>query len=333
MTPRHTLRTLVVAAVVPVVIVLAAAALMFSWVGSVPDPVAMHWGFGGQPDGAAPPESFPVLFVIIGLSLTAILGGVVVFVAHRSVMTWMMKFISVLSPGIVVFISVTFTASLGSQRGLRSWHDAPSIFPALLIGLGAGILIAVAAWFVLPPAIKGWTSASVAPAKPLALREGERATWHHNAASPASFVWLWLVISAAVVAVTIVGIVSSGGRLWVLAILPILIMVLAIATFAWTIRVDARGLLARSTLGLPRISIPLSDIVSAEVVQVNPFQEFGGWGIRWGFNHDLGIVLRSGEGLRVNRRKGRSLVITVDDASTAASLIAGLVQRETATKR
>jgi hypothetical protein len=81
-------------------------------------------------------------------------------------------------------------------------------------------------------------------------------------------------------------------------------------------------------LGLPVIRVPLSDIASADVATIDPFGQFGGWGIRYGFGGRVGIILRSGEALEVIRKSGRSIVITVDDAESAAALLGGLIARE-----
>jgi hypothetical protein len=83
----------------------------------------------------------------------------------------------------------------------------------------------------------------------------------------------------------------------------------------------------RSSLGRPRIVVPLDEVVRAEVVEVSPVAEFGGWGYRVGRAGRVGIVLRSGQALQVERTGGRSLVVTVDDADTAAALLNTLAAR------
>jgi hypothetical protein len=91
--------------------------------------------------------------------------------------------------------------------------------------------------------------------------------------------------------------------------------------------VDARGVHLRSTLGIPTIMVPLAKITSADVIQVQAIAQYGGFGFRWGFNGRFGVILRSGEALEIHRDKGLSVVVTVDDATTAAALINGLVRQ------
>jgi hypothetical protein len=57
---------------------------------------------------------------------------------------------------------------------------------------------------------------------------------------------------------------------------------------------------------------------------VNPLAEFGGWGWRWGADGRVGVVLRAGEGIQVTRTNGKRFVVTVDDAQTGASVLAGV---------
>ena len=55
--------------------------------------------------------------------------------------------------------------------------------------------------------------------------------------------------------------------------------------------------------------------------------EFGGWGYRVGRGGRVGVVLRTGEALQVQRTGGRAFVVTVDDAATGAALLNTLAAR------
>jgi hypothetical protein len=93
------------------------------------------------------------------------------------------------------------------------------------------------------------------------------------------------------------------------------------------VTVDRRGLTVASTvLPRPRLALPLGSIVSASSIQVNAMGDFGGWGYRIRPNR-RGVVLRSGEALSVRTVGKREYVVTVDDSTTAAALLNGLVNR------
>jgi hypothetical protein len=121
----------------------------------------------------------------------------------------------------------------------------------------------------------------------------------------------------------------TDGRLWFLALLPILLFPLLATTAAWRVRIDSRGAITEGLLGLPRFTVPLADIRSARVVSVDPLADFGGWGVRWGSGRSLGIVLQAGEALELERLDGRRFVVTTPDAERAAALINGLRARAT----
>jgi hypothetical protein len=113
-------------------------------------------------------------------------------------------------------------------------------------------------------------------------------------------------------------------------LIPLVVLVFVLGNFAWTVRVDARGVRVRSVLGFPTIAIPLDQVTSADVIEVQALAQYGGWGIRWALNRRIGVIVRSGEALEVHRAKGLDLVVTVSDAATAAALLNGLVKRNAA---
>ena len=102
--------------------------------------------------------------------------------------------------------------------------------------------------------------------------------------------------------------------------------VIALAFTGFRVTVDRQGLRWRGRLGLPRGHVPLEDIASSEVVQVDP-SHYGGWGYRLSPVHGTALVTRGGSALRVTRRDGRRFTITVDDAGTGAALLEALSHR------
>ena len=135
-------------------------------------------------------------------------------------------------------------------------------------------------------------------------------------------------------AISISGVVTSSGPtsglVWLLATAALTLLVL-IASFWWRVRLTGAGLRVSSVLGLPRFFVPTGDVVEARVVEVAALAQYGGWGLRGGHGRRTGVILRSGEALEVQRRSGRTLVVTVGDASTAAALLNGLVERDAPT--
>lgn len=111
----------------------------------------------------------------------------------------------------------------------------------------------------------------------------------------------------------------------------------ASATLAWeekargsrhtTITIDSSGVRARGRFGLRFASLPLETVTWADVTRIDCLGDFGGWGVRKGFNGSWGLVTRNGEALVVHRAEQCDWVFTVDDAQLAAATLNTLVQR------
>ena len=130
-----------------------------------------------------------------------------------------------------------------------------------------------------------------------------------------------LAVGVLVVVVAVVA-TQQWGLLLVLAA-----MLLAVpAASIFRVSVDRSGLRWSSALGWPRGRIALEDVVETAVVQVRP-GDFGGFGLR-SAPGATGLITRSGEALSVTHGPSRRrLVVTVDDALTAASVLEGLRRR------
>jgi hypothetical protein len=98
-----------------------------------------------------------------------------------------------------------------------------------------------------------------------------------------------------------------------------------LTTAQFVVTAGPRGFLVRSALGWPRLRIRTADLAKAGTATIDPLADFGGWGIRWVIGPNRkgrwGIVTRRGPGLEVFRHDGRSIVVTLDDAGTAAAVL------------
>jgi hypothetical protein len=75
--------------------------------------------------------------------------------------------------------------------------------------------------------------------------------------------------------------------------------------------------------------VPLERIDGAHAIDLDALAH-GGWGYRGGL-HLFGkasVVVRSGPAVQLDLRGGKRLFITVDDATTAARLLNGLLGRQ-----
>jgi uncharacterized membrane protein len=329
MTSHHFgVRLVVIGIVLPIVIAIVGIAMMIAWIPDLPTPVATHWGGPGVPDGFGNAISYPVLLGLTVLPFTSIIGGLLALTSEGRSVNVMVKFFAVLTPWFSLMLTGILAGSLAGQRGLATAVDAPN--PGWIVGASAGAATVIAAllWFVLPKAAPFDRTAGVTTVQPLDLAQGERAVWVRSASTPRWFALVFVGLGVILFGAVGLGVATSGGRSWPTLIIPVVVMFLLVGTFAWTVRVDHRGLLVRGVFGVPSFRVALADVASAQVIDVQAVMDFGGWGVRFGLGRRLGIILRSGHALEVRRTNGRAIVVTVDDAASAAALLEALVRRE-----
>lgn len=316
-------RMLVVGVIVPLLIAAASVVAMLVALPDLPDPVAVHWGPSGAPDRFGTPLG-PIL--LVGVAVLAF--SAFAFVMARVQHTVNARIVLAAAPFLATVLGVITAGGLILQRGLADAHDTPSILPVVLVGFGAGIALAVAAWFGLPAADPA-PEPDHADLPTLDLGADERAVWFQRL-EPARWLGILLVVLGAA------AVVGGGVAVWIAgstAVLVVYLLVMAFLVLAsvsslfWTVRIDSRGLVARSALGFPRLAVPVDDVESAVSVAEGATRDFGGWGLRWAGRGRLGIILRSGPALEVRRRSGGSLVITVAHSERAAALLNSLARR------
>lgn len=310
----HRRRAWVLGVLVPVVVTAAAWVLVARLLPRLPDPVAVHWGPSGVDRTGSLAELLVPLAVIGGLSLLVM--------AVLSVLTGRQAITRRLTLGLAVGLAAMFAGmtltSVAVQLDVASATAASSpdgwfvvtILAAVALGTAAGTLAGA------DPALPA-TGAVADGVLTAALPEGQRAVWVRSVAGLGPTV-TWVVVAAGALASVVLWFLADTLIPLVVAV-PLLVLVLTMTT--WQVQVDARGLTARGTFGWPRIHVPAGEVERADVTSVRPFPEFGGWGLRTNVGGTVGVVIRAGEAIAVERSGGRHVVVTVDDAASAAALL------------
>lgn len=317
---RLPIRVALVSLIVPAAAVLVGLGLQLAWLPDLSRQIAVHWSVDGSADGFGPAWTMPLLTLVAGLGIPALFTGILMRTRAPEGLTATQKILAVASLFAGTFVAYAVTASVGIQR--ESADPAP-IAAFLGIGAAAGLGLAVAGWFVLPRSIAGRTTLDAVPAVPLA--PAEHAAWIGTARFRTG-VLAALIATVAVAAGAVAFAVAVSAQWWLIAI-PLLLLALLLGTTVWNVRVDDSGLTVRAALGWPRIHVPLAEVAAAGTVDLVPLGEFGGYGLRQGLGGRTGVITRSGEALEVQRRDGRAVIVTVDDAATAAGLLTALAAR------
>ncbi len=317
-------RIVIIGIAVPIAISAVCFAIMLAWLPTLPDPIAVHWTGGSGPDGFGP--ALP--FIFVPLIITVLFAIFTAFATAKLTpsgrLNWTQKAIAATGVWLSTMLAVTFLGSVEVQRGLDDAHKAGDVLPSLLLGLVLASVLAAAAWFLLP---KYELAPEVGHApEGVEIAPGERLSWMRSARlGTAGMILIGLVLVIGIGATVLVWV--AGKEFWLPIIVLAFVLVLAVTNTWWWIAVDERGFVVRGILGWPGTVIPLSDIRSVQVIEVNASRDFGGWGWRWGGHGRTGVILTSGKAIEVTRSGGKRFAVTVDDAETGAGVIAALLSR------
>ncbi|GAA1239061.1 putative membrane protein [Microbacterium phyllosphaerae] len=320
-----------VGVILPLALIALATIVVLAWLPDVPEPAAIHWGLDGA-DGFGP--RWTPLALLIGLGGgTVLLFALIALFSHRlpqegaaasipqtqwSATARLLGAVSLGTAGMLAMLAIVSTAA---QRGLTDAADAADITPWVPVLLLVMLGLAVAGWF-LQPSVPVSPDSAGAAATPLPLADHERAVWMKTVTVATTGQVVLGIGVFIVVAMSVLLLAQGVAAGWITAGVALVLVVLVSTSLTFRVRASAAGLRVRSVAGWPRVEIPQAEIASARAVQVDPFAEFGGWGYRFGMDGRRGIVLRKGDALEVTRTNGRVFVVTVDDAATAASVLA-----------
>jgi len=330
-TPLALRRFTLVTVTLPVILVAIAVIVQLVVLPTLPDPVAIHWGASGEPDGYASAWVSIMVTALVGLGIPLLIavsgrGGL-----SRGDRGASYRLLGATALGLSTLMSVLGTSTLVMQSGLAAAADAPDIWWALIASVAGGVAAGLVGWFLQPD--EPYRATTVAGGDAITLGPTERAVWLQRVQLARSGT---IVLGAALLLMVVLTLVSSRLAPDPLAVVvlvsaTVLLAILFATTVAFHVRVDDSGLSVISVVGVPRVHIPLAEVAHAEAVEVSPMGEFGGWGLRWAPGGGFGVVLRSGPGIRVTRANGKVFTVTVDDAATGAALLTALRSRPTPT--
>ena len=320
MTPRR--RAALAVALWPPAVTAAALVWVFSFLDELPETVVTHWGTGGVPDGFTSREAAP-WYALIGLALGWGIGALVLALAHHD---GIQRRLGVgIAAGTATFVSTTMASTLWIQRGVATGAEISGEDLAVTMSLVAALVLGfVAAWTV--PGVEADDATATGPVPAHAPRAGLRggdATWS-GMARPARSIWVLLVALPPFFA----GLAWVTGMWLFPLVIGVIVVLLALGFSMFRVRVGDDGLVVRGALGVPTWRIPLADVAQADVTEVDPLWQFGGWGYRLGMDGRTGFVVRKGPALEVTRGDGARWVVTVDGAEEAAGLLNSLAERD-----
>jgi hypothetical protein len=294
--------------------VVALAAL--TWRDRLPAGVASHVGPGGLVDDVTTAGTFAATALTIGAGLALLWGLLARSVRSNPTGLRVLAAASVGSAAVLAAgPAVLLVTSL--DRGSVLGEPAPGwLLPVVVLALAAGSLLGWALARVPAPAEARQPPPPDAPR--VELPAGGRAVWTRVVVARPMLVG---AVSLAAVGVALSAAVSPGAGVPTLVVAALLAL-----TTSVRVTVDHTGVSVHPTLvPRPRVHVPLARVVRAGRSDVRA-RELGGWGLRMR-GERTAVVLRSGEALDLELADGSRLLVTVDDAATAAALVNTLAER------
>jgi hypothetical protein len=286
----------------------------------LPEPIAVHWGPDGIDQFATVSDLVVPIAVFVPLTALVMLA-ILQFGTRGARAPYFGRFVVALSSFIGLGIAFVPLAIAVPQVGVADPGTVPvgvPIVSTLLVFVVAAV-IGIGLSLLAPRMARSVIEGTDATA--LALGDSERASWTRSV-GPARGAIVVLAGSAVVVVVTLA---IAGAP--ILVALPVLVLLALVGGLLfWRVTVDARGVTVRSLLGVPRFRVDPAGVVDARAIVVDPFRQFGGWGIRYSAI-GWGVVVRGGAAIEVNREGRSPFIVTVDDAETGAALLTAIARR------
>lgn len=326
---RRARRTfLIVAVILPILITAIAVVVLLTWLPTLPEQVATHWGVGGA-DRFGPAVTYLWLLVGVGLGLP-LLMAITTLAAVGAHWGGAARLMGALAAGMAAFAAVTSLGSLAIQRDLADPADVPGAGGVIALSFAALLVIGAAAWAV-QPRVRPEVGRTLEPRHAVHIAKGERVVWVATTTMPRGALAFLLLVLLGLVVLSGYMLVTGVEGGWIAAAVVLVVAFALAATASFRVRVTPEGFAAQALLGWPRIRIPLDEVESARAVDISPFGEFGGWGWRIAVDGRTGIVMRRGSAIEVSRRDRRPFIVTIDGAEEAAALLQAYVDRSRTT--
>ncbi len=294
--------------------VLAVMVPLVYW-ARLPEPMAVHWGTDNMPDGAA---SRWVDLVMLAVATAVVTLGPL-FAARTPMARSTARLLVAVAWSTAVIFGALRLITVSANLDVTVWQQAKPLSGWVLLWLlGASIIAGVVgAWVAGDRSVHERTVAAAVAAQGTSDR---LAVWHGGVQGRMLGTVFGVLLLAAIV---FSWFIPTPGR-WIFAgAMVFALLVLSTMTQAH-VKVDSSGLvISMGWFGWPVFRARIDDVVEVGVEDVDPWA-YGGWGLR-SVPGALAVVLRAGEGIRVERRSGRALVVAVADAAVGAGVLAGHV--------
>lgn len=321
--------------VVGTILLVAVAGLMGLYAAiraDLPAQVASHWGSDGV-DSTQSPRQYLITTVALLVGLALVQGVVARFIPADG-----RRVLGVVAAGMTGFLGLGLGGTLWDQRGITDPYAAPSPGGWLALGFALAVPLAGLAWWLLPTYIPdahvtpgappARTSASrldAARAEEIAARLGPPGTASGETWRDPVPAGRGVLVILGLLAFLAIGLSATPAR-WIAVPVLVLVAVIVGSMARSEMVVDADAVRVRAYGKVTWLSAPLRTIRFADVEQVRPLAEFGGYGLRYGMR-GRGFVTVPGPALHLKIPGSTDTWITCAHPELAAAMVNALLAR------
>ena len=295
--------------VVPVLAAALGVIVARLWSARLPDQIATHWS-GTQPDGFTSPTPSAWTLAIV----TVIVGGgcsAVAALAHALLL--MRRTMLMIGLTVVGLITVLQLAILARQLDATDVGSVEVPGWALGVGTAVGFSVGLLGASLLRD-YRERVPADAPPPEALPRADEELPIIESLGAGRVALVVLFAILGAGA-ALTC----WLSQSWWPIAIfLPL--AVLPVSLMRYELVVDRSGLHI-SSLGMAAFDYSLDEITGASVREVDPFGDFGGWGLRVKGRGNYAVATAKGPAVFVTFANGERLTVTTPNADRIAGAL------------
>ncbi|MDJ0393587.1 DUF1648 domain-containing protein [Rhodococcus sp. G-MC3] len=302
-----------------VVLPIAAAVLtvvsVHVWRSRLPDEIATHWS-GTEPDGFMNPSTsawtLAIVIVLVG-------GGCSAIAALAHALLIMRRTMLMIGSTVVGLITVLHLAIIGKQLDVQSVTQVEIPGWALGVGTLVGFCVGLLGASLLrdyrervdadspPPASLPRASEPLAPDEELPIIEP-------LGAGRVAVAVLFTILAAAA------GLTCWLAESWWPVAIFLPLGVLPVSLMRYELVVDLEGIHVRS-LGMAAFDYSLVEVTGASVREVEPYKDFGGWGLRVKGRGNYAVATATGPAVFVTFANGQRLTITTGRAEQIAGVL------------
>lgn len=295
----------------------AAAGLLLTWLWSarLPSPIATHWS-GQTPDGFGSAWSTATTMAIV---LVLVGGGCSAFAALAGAQLMMRRTMLLIGLGVVGLLTAAWVALLWAQLDLSDAADARMPMAALAVGLVVGLAVGALGATLLREYRE--RAAADAPPDPDLPRGPVELPIVDQLGLSTVAAACWVLGGAAVTA----ALCLLADSWWLFPVFGA-VGLLTLSLLRYRVTVDETGLRVRN-MGMATVHYGVEELIGAKVDEVQPFRDFGGWGLRVKGRGNYAVATRSGPAVVFTAANGQRLTVTTARAEDMAGALNTLADR------